>query len=808
MNFKKIFLILIILLNSTIFINARLLDVMIAFDSSEATDSAMTISVRLALCQKSSPIIVPSHLIYNILKRKLSGDEALAKVNFDEWDVYESVKHHTDESLQAFYPPFYLLIPKTYRTSITEKYDTPEFNDRLIAANTELKTEYSKEEALIGFRIDPRSNIFRRKNLSEFNSLAEIEHIPHDLQASPTLIETFFVTGKDIEIFGIWNIILTGHGGSAANIPKNLSMQSAIEQFDASKATIAGMDLASFRAFLQFLIKKINVNFLYYLTCSGGDVNLILPYLTSIINAKGNILGNVQQANFTIVSGALTSGVVWLSTKLSAEKCLKKEKIDVGEINYAKYFDLVHKYSKQEGVRPTLFKPNELRDILVAITPRTIVSGDKYGISALPSVMFPKTDVFRAVSLNDKIFIISNTLVKTHQLEADPEKKAININNKEVILVYPESIPVEVNINSSPEILPDIVSMLPGINIHKFEKINMNIDFARFKKIWATIPVFNKYFYIKELTLTKGVLGILGITNNLRGNRIVLTDVFIVAYAKRKHNQTKPFFHIIFTNPVDQIIYEINNDDFLVNPLKHHKTNTIPNNDFLNAMFNYFYLNTDIKQEFDFDLLKTLFTPEEQNILATQPVPPIINPAPPVKPVDTLFNELQKSGLIQVLKVKNKTVDQIRRNPNLPLDANGTTALMLAAVRGNINLANILLKMGANRNAKNKQGLTAFNFARARRNTTLMKLLQPSAPVPQFKPGSLEFELQRSGIMPLLNQKKITIQQVRKNPNLSLDANGTRLLMMAANRQSLNLAKALLQIGANKKVKNKRARLL
>lgn len=90
----------------------------------------------------------------------------------------------------------------------------------------------------------------------------------------------------------------------------------------------------------------------------------------------------------------------------------------------------------------------------------------------------------------------------------------------------------------------------------------------------------------------------------------------------------------------------------------------------------------------------------------------------------TLPYELQKAGLLPVLKAKNVTIDQIRKNPNMALDANGNTILMIAAGRQAADLINFLLeRLHAKVNIKNNQGFTAYHFAKAKNNADLMKRL-------------------------------------------------------------------------------------
>ena len=66
-------------------------------------------------------------------------------------------------------------------------------------------------------------------------------------------------------------------------------------------------------------------------------------------------------------------------------------------------------------------------------------------------------------------------------------------------------------------------------------------------------------------------------------------------------------------------------------------------------------------------------------------------------------------------------------NPNQTLE-NGVTALMIAVSTGNAQLAEALIKAGAQIDAKNKDGQTALDLALKNSNPKIINLLKTATP--------------------------------------------------------------------------------
>ena len=433
---------------------ARIADVMIAIDNNENKDGAITRWVNSNLCNLASPIIMTRHILDNIIKNNEYNEKFSENIDTN-FDIYRN-KSNTS----------YLFVPK--------KYD---------------KTTIIKEE----FNISKLDQILMKEAIKSKHT----EKLKTEDNTSDQIINFFADEQNQKSIF--WNIVLAGHGGFSLDIQSNITPNTMLKKSDASKASLAGLPLNEFRKLIQFFIKTMQVNFLYYLTCYAGDINRILPYATTLINEKGNIIGSLKNPNFIVVSAALTSAVVYSTVPFESCKFKNQEDISAGDMNFGSFFQLLWKYSSKD--KKSVFTDKQLTEILTAITPRSKVKSaeysidDPYGISALPSIMYPNTETFRVFPLDDKIGILSNVLLKTHLLENKP----IVFDKKEALLIYPEDIPLEIRINSDKQI--SIVSMVPGMALHNIDKISTNMDFSDFKKSFYTGLVFNKYYFIKKLVL-------------------------------------------------------------------------------------------------------------------------------------------------------------------------------------------------------------------------------------------------------------------------------------------------------------------
>ena len=139
-------------------------------------------------------------------------------------------------------------------------------------------------------------------------------------------------------------------------------------------------------------------------------------------------------------------------------------------------------------------------------------------------------------------------------------------------------------------------------------------------------------------------------------------------------------------------------------------------------------------------------------------------------------------------------------NPNAAND-NGVTALMLAALRGYLEIAKVLIDAGANPNAANDNGVPALIYAVEQGHPEIVKMLLAVGANPNAKKSSSWTTLMGAVWHGHLEITKILLD-AGANPNATRD-NGTTALGVAAWHGHLEVAKMLLAAGARPNWKGK-----
>lgn len=554
---KKLFLIFLLMFCSTFTYGHNLaifLDVFetepVSSDIKELVQKAVTFTFAAALCQGNFFIITTSNIFGNFLKLKSLNTEQLDGVSLDNWNIYQT---NTND--------FYLFIPKSLVDGEAQKF----------------------------FAINPVNGILKRmQNTNPANFLSSIQRKNSIIVEN---LENIFIKSKEA---GPWNIFLNGHGSSPEINPDSIGSS---PQYNETNALIGGLSLSKFRNFLQFLIQKINTSFFYLISCFAGDINLTLPFITNWINQKGNIIGGIKKPNFTVVSGALTSEPVVSNVFDTLYLCRTNSPIAKGIMNFKLFFEALDKYGHSTSGKSS-FNKAQLTEILNSITPRAKNTHDPHGISGLPSVLFPNTDTFQVISLDEKIFIISQVVVKKYMLD----KKPLVLKNKEAILIYPDSIPININIETGPNSTePSIVSMTQGIGLQKIQELRTNLNLNKFINAFTHVkPAFNKYFFIEKLIVVED-----RIDQNNVGQPITLNNVLILV--------KKDSVSMIFTKKGSISLYA--EKKFNNNMAKFQQ---ITSNSFLNSILNYFVIlkNSDVRMAFNFDLLQNILPKKDVQKLA------------------------------------------------------------------------------------------------------------------------------------------------------------------------------------------------
>ena len=754
-------------------------DVMIfldAGDEDKKNGGAISINFASALCQQGFPIIVAEYTLKVFYSSNLGHDIVDSwKASFD-WHVY---KTKTGD--------FYLFIPKKYFQRVSAEINEDALKKQIRS------TKYNPEDVLLGFRTKGMIAIEKYDQIQPQKSDDNKKQKESDSSAKINIesLKSIFVQGKD-DFFGSWNIYLNGHGMFSQELVKQIqegkfATLKPLSVKDYADVHLTGIDLNQFRELIDFCINKINTNFVMYNTCFGGGVNTVLPYVTTIANQKGNVTG-VQKPNFTLVSGALTDVYTFAQIKDKwCEGCLKQKNFEECVANADKkgangtlFFELLHKYAG-DGVRPTLYNNEELEKIFSAVVYRHAITKavyDPYGITGLPLVLFPRTDAFVAFDLGGKMGILSQVLLKKHIFE----KKDISFKNKEAILVYPTDIQVQVTIETTADMPSSIVSMIPGVALHRFDSIAINTTMPMFVRAFGG-GVFEKYYYIKKLQVSDDTKKQTTFHNVFIKTHMGNVDALCVSDDK------KSVYH--FYSEAGHITFDLsgyaNSKKLTIKPSQ------ALSDDFLNALFLYFgtdsFENKEIKSIFAYKAIVTqLLTDTEKSIL--------------------------EKSFKQLVEVKSEKL--LQDFPNLfskPNEQNqaGQTPLVAAVQIGDFDAVKALVHLGADINANNKDGQTPLMVAVEQKMPKIAQYLVSQKGIDITKEDSKGNSALRMAVSanddelvalmasPALEKYMIEFPRILTHPN-ELSASGESPLNKAVQNikgDHGEATKTIIQIGAN-----------
>ncbi len=573
----KLFIFFLFFLGSTS--KSEFYDVGIFFDTSEVmaknTDLAVTLDMYLPFCQRKFSLIVTSNLFRTFIDLQFRRNPAGVG---PEDSIARILKYFKDEFYDLYKTKkgdFYVLIPKDLtKTNIPFEFKNLEklsFDQFTMKVNSPQEKKRLLEMVL---------------NLPLYNWF--------DIES----FKQIFMQDK-----GLWNMLVIGHGlfpKLLTNLNKDVKF---FEQFDLYDAQIVGLNFPDYLKFLNFLVNNIQLNFLYQTSCFAGDYNLILPYLPSIM-LFGVLKPLTKLPNFTVAVGSITSQVTYATNYNSIHNCVDNKPLSENDYNFVKMFENLRKFGTGGVIK---YKTEELSEILKPVS-FIISKEDPNGILSTPSVMLPGTERFVAVPVTKNLIVLSDALYKIQLQRA----QNFDFNNIRGLLIYPPEINLEININSAPDKIPTMVSMLPGVNLHKFKKVNLNFTFEQFIKsfIGGTKPVFEKYFYFDELSLMNDRFPVEGDVDK----KVTLRNVLV----RLKEDSIK----VIFIKDGHVYSNEISKGFELKKPsLKYdYQTQKYVDNEFVNAIINFFFKgnkndNAALREKMSFDTLVQLISKEDSEEL-------------------------------------------------------------------------------------------------------------------------------------------------------------------------------------------------
>ena len=457
---------------------------------SPSFDNAEFLILHLAIASKTAPIIVTRSLLYRFML-KPEFENIL-----QDWYLFR--KSGLGENSH------YILVPRIYYDAVF--VDKGLYNDSDTLSILGLKKDLIKQQYT-------GPEIFM-EGVSSPQKIGAIDS---------------FDVGKECDFFyffeeksGPWNIFMAGHGTPCLKI--------------------SGLSVPGFEKFLHFLSKDIVTNFLFYITCFGGGVNLVTPYLSSIQTDTGfsstqtytsgqervrgldqGVLGSLpdetfygwQNLNFIIAEAGITEAPVALDS----------------DFDFNKFFnslDLIF-----------ALHDNKFRKILplwkdVFNTLDSFCPGNSYSDISQPLIRYPGVDFFQVNLMVDKVDLITTTSVKINRLNGI--NKVTVDSKKSVLLLYPPIIPITLDLSATNTCFK-IILMNPEGGIYFFKEIesgsfidiehslvryfNLDSDYCKknifFVKKWrfSNGVQFSNVFIFQGITNRLNLIGFNNSNNNI-----------------------------------------------------------------------------------------------------------------------------------------------------------------------------------------------------------------------------------------------------------------------------------------------------
>ena len=420
---------------------------LIFLDDTESTTHSSAISLNLlsALVDQTGPIIATNSLLYNIFNNAHHLNEKLnelTKVFHSQFNPNSWVIKEINEKLSLLIPNWFL---SRHRISLTQ---AQEFSANDAPTTQELK---------LGLKI----NHMKTKNDQLFENFAG--QFPSSYFIDAVYNNSIFCARSDYQNKKIkipfWAFFINGHG--------------------AFENAIAALSVQDFQRFLDFLQTKLNTRLLIISSCyaSGVTLNKALHDIDSHVKKNYSYaimtqaIGDRPTYNFAYLSVFEGKEVV------DHENILKRLILNLDRrSNYTIDYQLICRLITQ---------PQDKLQIRVE----------------LPQLKLPGLDWFVACNANKEVVSIGSTLAQSRGID-----KPLNITNffktdPRAILLYTNSIPFELIINSDK--LLEIISMAP-VKKTKIYKISSKSEIDRIIEWFMPVYVSTNYlvpeiFFIKNI---------------------------------------------------------------------------------------------------------------------------------------------------------------------------------------------------------------------------------------------------------------------------------------------------------------------
>lgn len=389
--------------------------------------------------ESNVPFLTNSTVLLNLKNAGIFNDTLKKLTTNNAWVIYQN---QTEE--------FIIGLPKNYWSGI----DINEHNLFKIGLNKDALKEINATSIIAVLnqkeqKFNDQVTVDTEKILEPF----EFAHLKK-IFANPESRKRFFITG---------------HGFFAGTLLEEKLKEKATQ----IKAIIAGMPVAEFQNFLEFL-NTIGTDFLFVSSCYAGGYNLLQGYQKQ----NDELAIKPLKLDYFVVVGALTD-----------------EATRGGTLKFKEFF---HAINNLFSPKTTLKNPFE--EILRPMSSKFIQN--------LPSIRYPGSlNYFKVIDADKRTEIITYAISAARMLE----KKPIIIKNKEAILLYPIEVDVPLKINELIKeplkvggvVVPALISMVPGNTFHVIQEIAIPVPLEQLIKEMFFVFALpsEKIFLIQKLSL-------------------------------------------------------------------------------------------------------------------------------------------------------------------------------------------------------------------------------------------------------------------------------------------------------------------
>ncbi|QQR48759.1 hypothetical protein IPF37_04330 [bacterium] len=265
---------------------------------------------------------------------------------------------------------------------------------------------------------------------------------------------------------------------------QNLSDEAVVPE----TAQLIGLSFGNFSRLMKFFERNLKTEYVHYSTCFSGGYNqafvnemltkLNVSFLASSAGiSEFPLYGELPQLIRNDAGNTLT-----LSPK--------------GFSNFFTTLREVFGEPRKKG----FWQRNPLETIVKTMI---VPEKDSPDLIALPFVRIPNVGVFNAIKIDEKVSILTNTLVKIHEFENHP----INLSNQNLnaVLVYPDRVNVPLKLGERAALVsvtPKELAQQPYHAFHIFDEVEAAGSLSSF---FYSLLTFNKSFstitfLIKKLT--------------------------------------------------------------------------------------------------------------------------------------------------------------------------------------------------------------------------------------------------------------------------------------------------------------------